>query len=260
MDTSLSKALIMVAGLLLAMIVIAFVTFSFRKMGTWATASDDQLLSEQKDKFNKEYEVYDKSLMYGVDVISCLNKVLSNNDRIKKNSVVNGEKYDESYEVNVKVKLKNNTLTESLEVYYRPNNVNSFSNKSDYSYSNGMGVNDITLKNAGFNFINNFSYMEISKFKETDKLITNTNNKVELQSKDLMLTKDSTNEDDIIRLLSASNSVSEIRKNHDNATHNEWTKAEFKSALYDLKTRKFKCASLTYSEAGRVNYIEFKEI
>ena len=39
-----------------------------------------------------------------------------------------------------------------------------------------------------------------------------------------------------------------------------WTKAVYKSALYDLKTRKFKCTNLTYSDSGRVNYIEFEEI
>ena len=67
MDTSLSKALIIVAGVLLAMLVVAFITFSFQRMGTWATANDQELLAEQKEKFNKEYEAYDKNLMYGVD-------------------------------------------------------------------------------------------------------------------------------------------------------------------------------------------------
>lgn len=259
MDTSLSKALIMVAGLLLAMIVIAFVTFSFRKMGTWATASDDQLLSEQKDKFNKEYEVYDKSLMYGVDVISCLNKVLSNNEKITNGSVVNGEKYDESYEVKVKVTIKENKpLQESIDVYYMSNN-------KELAYQTG-GPNDVFLENVEFSFIkNNTKYLtDISKFKANDSL-EKRNESCKKLATEFNLTKDGNGEGetDLRALLSVSNALSEVKKNPDKSSASKsdgWTKAEFKSALYDLKTRKFKCASLTYSEAGRVNYIEFKEI
>lgn len=258
MDTSLSKALIMVASVLLAMIVIGFITFSFRRMGTWAQTSDDELLTKQKDKFNKEYEVYDKDLMYGVDVISCLNKALSNNDKISEKKYVTGDMLDQSYEIKVKVSLKSKELAESLEVYYTPNNISGFSDKNNYTYQNGVGIDDVDLEEAGFKFIDNENYMKLSKFKKNDKLKTKTDDKVDLESKEITLSKDSTENDKIIQLLEASNSISEIVKNKDKTKN--WTKAEFRSALYDLKTRKFKCVNLTYSEAGRVNFIEFKEI
>lgn len=265
MDTSLSKALIMVASVLLAMIVIAFITFSFGRIGMWATTSDDELLKEQKDKFNKEYEVYDKDLMYGVDVISCLNKALSNNDKIKEKKYVTGDMLDRSYEIQVKVGLKSKELKESIEVYYMPDSISSFSKKEEYSYANNEGISDVDLEKAGFKFINNENYKNLSSFDKMTKLKTNTNSKVNLETTELLLTKDSTDSDKIIQLLEASNTISEIVKNKDPETKSKgkgegWTKAEFKSALYDLKTRKFKCVEIKYSEAGRVNYIEFKEI
>ena len=122
MDTSLSKALIIVAGVLLAMIVIAFMTYTFRQIGSWSSTSQDEVLVEQMQKFNKEYEAYDKDLMYGVDVISCLNKAKSNNDKINNKF---GESIDASYEVKVTVYLlgENNKveLSESLEVSHLSN-------------------------------------------------------------------------------------------------------------------------------------------
>ena len=118
MDTSISKALIMVASVLLAMIVIAFMTFTFNRTGTWATTQDQEKLTEQIQKFNKEYEAYDKDLMYGVDVISCLNKVLANNDKITNEKVINGEKYDVSYAVNAEVEITSD-MQESIIVMYR---------------------------------------------------------------------------------------------------------------------------------------------
>ena len=106
MDSSLSKALIMIASVLLAIIVIGFMTFTFRRTGDWATTQDDEMLTKQAAEFNQQFEAYDKDLMYGVDVISCLNKAKSNNDQIIDERKINGDKYDDSYQVIVAVQLK----------------------------------------------------------------------------------------------------------------------------------------------------------
>lgn len=266
MDTSLSKALIMVASVLLAMIVIAFITFSFRRMGTWADAQNDELLIEQKQKFNKEYEAYDKDLMYGVDVISCLNKAKSNNDAI---SGKYAEAKDITYEVKVKVLLKkDDPLEESITAYYIDEKT-----KKEFGYPKDQGpkksgtsqkykLSDMVKK---FNFLSK-KYSEISSFNLSSELKTQNEicNKLKnVKELNITVSENGTNEEETRKLLSLSDTVSEIIKNTDSKTNNTkdgWTKAEFRSALYDLKTRKFKCASLTYSDAGRVNYIEFKEL
>lgn len=42
---------------------------------------------------------------------------------------------------------------------------------------------------------------------------------------------------------------------------NKWSSAEWRTALYDLKTRKFKCTKMDYSLiTGRINSICFEEI
>lgn len=276
MDNSISKALIMVASVLLAMLVIAFIVHSFMQVGNWATTQDDELLTEQKDKFNKEYEVYDKKLMYGVDVISCLNKALSNNLKVEENRLVNGEKYDESYEVKVKVTLTQKQsgssqirpLEESITVSYRGQD------QKEYAYGDDEGpekanstqkykLNEMTSK---FKFLSK-DYTKISNFEGNTRLVSKSmtsklNNITEFN---ITAKKNGTNETETRALLSVADMVSEVIKNTDSKTSGQgkgvgWTKAEFRSALYDLKTRKFKCTNLTYSDSGRVNYIEFEEI
>lgn len=267
MDTSLSKALIMVASVLLAMIVIAFIAFSFRRMGTWAQTSDDELLTKQKDKFNKEFEVYDKDLMYGVDVISCLNKALSNNDKINKKEYVTGDMLDQSYEIKVNVSLKNEALKESITVYHIDE-----ASKKELAYTTGEGpIKSGTQKyelsgmKKKFNFLVK-SYENISNFNGSTKLETTTqtcNGLKNVSELNITSNKSGINETETRQLLSLSDTISEIIKNTDKEESSKsdgWTKAEFRSALYDLKTRKFKCMEIKYSEAGRVNYIEFKEI
>lgn len=76
-----AKALQMAAGVLLALMIAALVVWGFRQMSKMPEQEDELLSTEQLQKFNQEFEVYDKSLMYGVDVISCLNKVQNYNNK-----------------------------------------------------------------------------------------------------------------------------------------------------------------------------------
>ncbi len=265
MDTSISKALIMVAGVLLAMIVIAFVAHSFMQIGSWATTQDDEVLIAQKEKFNKEYEVYDKKLMYGVDVISCLNKALSNNDKINNRQVINGELYDETYEVSVKVTLKGKPLEESMKVYHMVNG-------KEMAYEKDKGPTNIKLEDTDFNFIkdinDNRSYVsKISNLNQNSQLRTEESLECKqigtIAEFNLTKDEDAQGETELRALLTVSNALSEIVKNPnkgESGKETSWTKAEFRTALYDLKTRKFRCTNITYSASGRVNFIKFQEI
>ena len=177
MDNSIAKALIIVASVLVAMIVASFMVFSFRRIGTWASSADSEVMIEQTDKFNKEFEVYDKDLMYGVDVISCLNKALSNNEKISNTTIVNGENVDAIYEVKVKVTLKtgtSNTLYESMEVYHIKYTGGKYV-ESKYDKDEG-GPSGVRLRDVDFNFLKDTSatsyYTIASNFKDTDSLKT----------------------------------------------------------------------------------------
>lgn len=258
MDTSISKALIMVASLLLAMIVIAFMTYTFNRTSTWAEAQDQQKLSEQIQQFNKEYEAYDKKLMYGMDVISCLNKVLSNNEKITNESVVNGEKYDVTYKVDASVTI-NKTLQESLTVYYREKD----GTREKEAYTDEFG----TLSDDKFEKITQIS----NKFDKTAKLKTQTEDS-EIENGVYALTydwKETNNDDDdegkLRRQLKSSNELSITIKNTGTLDEDDdgkvWTKVIYRTPLYDLKTRKFKCSNIEYnSDTGRICKIEFEEI
>lgn len=132
-----AKALEMAAGVLLGVILMALVAYFFTQISSWPQNEEDIMSREQLAKFNLEYEVYNKSKMYGVDVISCLNKVISNNEKYAQggaflggNASLGDYKQRENYWINVKLKLKKNkddknvsavsgtTLYETIEVYH----------------------------------------------------------------------------------------------------------------------------------------------
>ena len=78
---NVSLALKIAGGLLIAVIILSLVTWGFRQFGILPAQQDANMTSEQIAKFNQEFEVYDKTKMYGVDVISCLNKVYNYNEK-----------------------------------------------------------------------------------------------------------------------------------------------------------------------------------
>ena len=76
-----SYALKIAAATLIAVLVIALVVFVFQRLSTYQQSEEDAVSRENKSQFNTTFEVYDKSLMYGTDVLSCLNQAESNNQR-----------------------------------------------------------------------------------------------------------------------------------------------------------------------------------
>ena len=74
---SANKAIMMAGGMLFAIMIMSLVAFVFSKLTTLPTEEDSKLLIQQAAAFNNEYTAYDKRIMYGVDLISVLNKALS---------------------------------------------------------------------------------------------------------------------------------------------------------------------------------------
>ena len=112
-----SRALQIAAGVMLGVMLMALIVFTFKQMGAWPEQQDESLTTEQLLLFNQEYEVYGKKQMYGVDVISCLNKVQSYNNKyvLKVNDgeytssgffTGSSEKYGEEHLIDVCVNIK----------------------------------------------------------------------------------------------------------------------------------------------------------
>lgn len=260
MDNSISKALIMVASVLLAIIVIGFVTYTFGQMGIWATVQDDEVLTQQTNEFNREYEAYGKDLMYGVDVISCLNKAKSNNDKIADKRKINGERYDANYLVDVLFKI-NSGLTETVRVYH----MNANGGQVDYEGKNNDKPNENKVKEMNQIFKISAKYSSkiqggANEINFTQSLNTYVDGTTKIKDGTYSLVRDS---ETVEALLTCSDEVKQTVKNksQNSSDIDSWTKAEWETALYDMKTRKFKCTNIEYSDkTARVNKIEFIEM
>lgn len=85
-----SKALLIAGGILLAILIMSALVFMFSATKNFSTSQEAKTLAKQISEFNSEYEAYNKTIMYGVDVITVINKSIDYNQRRgEKGAVVN---------------------------------------------------------------------------------------------------------------------------------------------------------------------------
>lgn len=116
-----SKALLIAAGILLALIILSLLIYMTNTTSRMAKAQDEKTEAEQLAAFNREYEAYNKTKMYGTDVITVYNKAKNNNE--KKEIFITIKVYDKN----------GNEISISYESEFK----NKIFECSDLKYSNG---------------------------------------------------------------------------------------------------------------------------
>ena len=275
-----AKALEIAAGVILGVLIMSLIAYFLTSIGSWPEQEDSQKMMEQTAKFNLEYEVYDKKGMYGTDVISCMSKAINNNEKYYEGgSFLSGQKYGETYWVNVHLYLKTD-LEEELIVYHMESGGDGIYNQVLQPYKcTGYTLGSIGLvfdettngkkytefnkdtvlekdshKLTGAGFINISDVKTEGELKYNASLYTKTGGKVNTSAAPTPL--------QTLVATCSSNMRQIVMNNSDKKESLEtWSSVEWRTALYDFKTRKFKCTKIKYSEAtGRVNEIYFEEI
>lgn len=100
-----SKALLIAGGVLIALVIISMFIMMFSRMSNMQEEQEKKTQIEQLAAFNAEYEAYNKKVMYGVDVITLINKTAENN-----------KKYFENADYKIVVTLDGKTITSSKEL------------------------------------------------------------------------------------------------------------------------------------------------
>lgn len=269
-----AKALEIAAGVLLGVLLMALISFFFSRIGEWPEQNDEITTAEQLAKFNLEYEVYDKKGMYGVDVISCLNKAKSNNEKYAEgNRFLSGSAYGSQYYIDVWVNI-NSPLEEKLEVRYydrEQKEVVAFGDSPVKINGNTVKMGEIGLF-RGIDLSNGkyTSFNENSDIRTTTVTLTGENymdansgsksyveNEGDTAKNYYSLMEDSQLEN----LLKFSNYLTVQVDNQTGSNYDKWSSVTWQTALYNFKTKRFKCDFIGYSEVtGRVNEIYFSEL
>lgn len=292
-----SKALYIAGSLLIALLVISLLVYTFNNLGGVEEQKDEIAYEESITAFNREYEAFNKRIMYGVDVISCINKAVSNNEKYVKggNWASGGASGDEAV-VDIQVLLKND-LKESFKIYH----MNDKNNKESTIYQTSSEVvyddfdkNDyLTMPVYDFFKVenNNLLSNESLKSKTIGSLFGGTGTRFTEPAPELELELEKVKRAKVDDLNSEYNDyyfmdlMEENRKKHnfvegteslkvlvshateleivrinDSSDSKVWSSVKWTTVLSDFKKRKFECEEITYNEnTGRVENILFVE-
>lgn len=136
-----AKALLIAGGLLLAIIIITMFISMYNQIKGMEVAKEEKIKLEQLHEFNSQYEVYNKHIMYGADVITLFNKVTEYNLNNPTEQITINIPSD--FEENIQ-NLKNGTINDEdkrdlLKLRFKC---------SGMYYGNTGKVNKITIESA----------------------------------------------------------------------------------------------------------------
>ena len=260
MDTNMAQALKMAGGVLIALTIIATLTYFFRELTPFQQQIEDIQELEQTADFNKQYEVYNKSLMLGVDIISVINKAYSNN-RAYIEAYGYSDDIQNNYLIDIELLGRNGNdieLTQTLDIRLTSwdNTVNPPKVKEI-----SRDVNDLKLASK-----DNLRDLigEEPKDTWTSKKLSNG---IILIDKDRDTVSSTTSKAElyvnksIYDIIIVNTELKKIFNNTNDLTKDDWTKAIFETYAYNLKTKKFRCVSVENSEqTGRIIKMTFQEI
>lgn len=136
---NVSKALLIAGSILITIMLLTFFVYLSNNIKTVGQAKQDEKNQEELVKFNEQYEAYNKSLLYGAEVLTVINKAADNNN-----------KYDvtlptQMYYINVIVNDKDdNIMTKAI---LEADNKTSIFTCLDMKYDDRTGkVNKIVFK------------------------------------------------------------------------------------------------------------------
>ncbi len=231
-------ALQIAGGLLIAVLLITLIVFVFRSVSRMENTRRDLEVSQESAEFNKKFLAFDKTSMYGTDVISVLGMAISNNKIQNQQLMANPDgKYNKNvrYSMNIEIKVKNTVQSKVTKTAYivqkDENGITQMVKITDASIYRGLGLSSNPEITQGDVILNGGTTYDLSpqddeKYKKLEKLSTLDRNNIEKTSKRFGNKTVITEKDPI--------------------------------GINDFKKVIYKCTDVQYNEVGRIYYMKFE--
>lgn len=227
---NISDALQMAGGLLLALLLISLLVFSFNIINRSEDARADQKLIQDSQEFNKKFLAFEKSSMYGTDLISILGLAISNNETYNQQNTMHPDgRYDSRVDGSINIEF---TLIEPVTAITRVYNYERNWNPTERKYD--------------------VDWIEDESQRGTTSIFDG-GRKYSLYLRDSPSSTEQKIFDNIINIA--------VNGNTAITTKTVGTKRTVVdgSGFNDLKKRIFECTNISYNQTGKINYMSFSE-
>ena len=249
MDTNMAQALKLAGGILIALVLISGLTIMIGKLSPSQNTLEDIKAFEQTQAFNKEFEVYDKDIMYGLDVISAINKAASYNKMyIEAYEHLDHEEFKylkDNYLINIRFE-DDIDLEQSIELYRIDSRT---AREIPIDCANITDHDDIEA-------ICDKLEIEEGDFQDSSNDTLSSGDLIDEDRRDELYVRQQ------IYDLIIEPSSQQLKKTAINNENPEvWSKAILETYVYNFKSKKFRCVGVRYSEiTQRITELTFAEI
>lgn len=252
-----SKALMMAGAVLITIMVFGMFIYFISEFSGYPAQQEELLRIEQVAKFNQEYESYYKDKMYGTDVVTIMNKVISNNKKYADPITGRYEINADNHYINVEIKMSSE-IKPFAEAY---NEVEDTDNMD----ANDPIVNMTLIENCTIRgeIIDGNS---TESFQKELKPIANSKENITLMQEHgkFMVSNQTVEEffssEEVVKI----KLTSPTEYNNEKVANKKYDKFNYTlvySGFTDFKRKLFKCTGIEYNkETGMVNKISFAEI
>lgn len=102
-----SEAFKMAAGMLMAVLLIALIVYEFNSVSSLENTKKDEEILAEATEFNRRFSAFDKSSMYGTDLISVIGLAISNNKIYNQEHYANPlGNYDSNSQYSIDIEFK----------------------------------------------------------------------------------------------------------------------------------------------------------
>lgn len=239
-----TKALMIAGGLLFSIIVLGLFMLMFTKLREYPIEMEQQKRVEELAMFNREYEAYQQEKLYGTELISVINKVISNNSKYSNN--------DKVYDINIKFTLKNGINKGKYVVYYPSltQNQNLRPGQSPILTSDTIELGTLFMANREYSLID---YSDINdRINDVFDIFYKENH--DKEGEKIYYTYDERNKNWLKNI--------PLDGHADNMKRNpEFYYYVYMSGFVNFKRSHFKCTGIRYNiDTGRVDELKFEEI
>lgn len=275
MNSNISNALRIAGGMLLAILLISVIVATINKAKPYSETKASNDAAREVAEFNANYEAYNKKQMYGTDVISCINRVYSQNVNSRHWEITNGKYFSkadaglEAQAIKLTVKLKQ-PLETSCDAYAYDPDLNTevkVGNASTYLLKSNITLGDATSNPDEKEALQalGISAMPISQVLSINGM------KKDFMSSEIVLTSAAlgqSNDNSIRKILKyPSLTIQNLNFSKDKKNKSEtWTRVHITTLAGDIKKRIFRCTKIEYNRneangrVGCISEIHFEEI
>lgn len=222
-----AHALQMAAGIIMALLLVSLFVYVFGIINNSENTKVDREIAEENAEFNKKFLAFEKSSMYGTDLISILGLAISNNETQKQRYEAHPDgSYDENVDgaINIEFKIIEPVTAITREYKYEiewnddhTRRIGKWNEVSKTTTDIFEGGKTYSLKGA------TYSVREGELFEKIRAIAIDGNSNIEVKT----------------------TGTKKIETDN--------------SGFKELKKRIFECTEINYNRTGKINYIRFEE-